>query len=578
MFEIYADLFNYICSIRSEINFNECRRIIDYDDPNVCYVNTTLNERCIFIIANLESVFNYSLNLSVELRRLFTKQNKNNSTYLKTFFTFMTDFDFIDKYIKKYPRCSGFILNVSVISKEADDCKDVWESLNAVELILNYGRRYQRWDLSAFGIISKIASDQDIEKIKEINQVIDKYIEFANLVINSPVGKRKLQFQDEDDESVKAPNDFLVNYINDQNGNFCSVTFILSCLYRLAVNDKAKLYILNTSTSTKFIESIKKLIFNGNEVEKEHAIQLIAQLAFSSNFKRELLTKETALVDYIKSLAKKESYEYRKLLKTCKQFIWILDNEQNQHQRQIRTNSNEKNSSHIMISYNTHSRELCLKIKSELEKLNWKVWIDVNEIHGSSLDSMAQAVENSKCVLICVTEKYRQSINCQAEAQYAFKLNKIIIPVIMQAGYQNTKGWLGIIMGDKIFVDFTKYSFDESMSRLIKQIQLNTNPNETPSLEKKVEFVNIKEVKPVLDKKQAIKMWSNEQTKEWFFKNNLTDVYNVLSPINGRVLLQLYEIKQHTPEFFFKSLVKNDYIDLRSVAIFSDLLIELFEN
>ena len=48
----------------------------------------------------------------------------------------------------------------------------------------------------------------------------------------------------------------------------------------------------------------------------------------------------------------------------------------------------------------------------------------------------------------------------------------MIIPLIMQTGYQNVSGWLGIIIGDKIFVDFTKYSMDESTTRLIKQIQL----------------------------------------------------------------------------------------------------------
>ncbi len=79
---------------------------------------------------------------------------------------------------------------------------------------------------------------------------------------------------------------------------------------------------------------------------------------------------------------------------------------------------------------------------------------------------MAKAVEKSKCVLMCVTEKYRQSLNCQvnlnlfipillnyikmsiqAEAQYSFRRNKNIIPVIMQKGYHNVDGWLGFIIG-----------------------------------------------------------------------------------------------------------------------------------
>jgi hypothetical protein len=56
---------------------------------------------------------------------------------------------------------------------------------------------------------------------------------------------------------------------------------------------------------------------------------------------------------------------------------------------------------------------------------------------------MAKAVEGAQVVLMCVTEKYRQSVNCQAEAQYAFRMNKKIIPLIMQSGYASVDGWLG---------------------------------------------------------------------------------------------------------------------------------------
>lgn len=97
---------------------------------------------------------------------------------------------------------------------------------------------------------------------------------------------------------------------------------------------------------------------------------------------------------------------------------------------------------HIIISYNRDSREVCLKIKEELEKSNFKVWIDVEEIHGSSLESMAKAIENSSCVLICMSEKYKMSSNCRAEAEYTFQLNKPFVPLIMQENYK-PDGWLG---------------------------------------------------------------------------------------------------------------------------------------
>jgi hypothetical protein len=67
---------------------------------------------------------------------------------------------------------------------------------------------------------------------------------------------------------------------------------------------------------------------------------------------------------------------------------------------------------HIMISYNTKTRDLCLKIKKELENSGQEVWMDVDKICGSSYESMAEAVEKSKCILMCFTESYRLSENC----------------------------------------------------------------------------------------------------------------------------------------------------------------------
>ena len=109
-------------------------------------------------------------------------------------------------------------------------------------------------------------------------------------------------------------------------------------------------------------------------------------------------------------------------------------------------------------------------------------------------------------------------MNCQAEAQYAFKLNKKLIPLIMQKGYENVQGWLGIIMGDKIFVNFTKYGFDECMRRLRKELISVSSP---PSSSSTIQALNIQSAiasaPPVADKKM-IDACSSEQVKKWFLK------------------------------------------------------------
>ena len=46
-----------------------------------------------------------------------------------------------------------------------------------------------------------------------------------------------------------------------------------------------------------------------------------------------------------------------------------------------------------------------------------------------------QAVENSFCVLVCVTEKYKESSACRSEAEYSYNLKRDIVPLMMEKGY-----------------------------------------------------------------------------------------------------------------------------------------------
>jgi len=61
---------------------------------------------------------------------------------------------------------------------------------------------------------------------------------------------------------------------------------------------------------------------------------------------------------------------------------------------------------------------------------------------------MASAVENSLCVLFCVTKKYKESNFCRLEAEYALQQKKPFIPLIMERGYK-ADGWLGILIGTR---------------------------------------------------------------------------------------------------------------------------------
>ncbi|KAJ8311375.1 hypothetical protein KUTeg_010730 [Tegillarca granosa] len=90
---------------------------------------------------------------------------------------------------------------------------------------------------------------------------------------------------------------------------------------------------------------------------------------------------------------------------------------------------------------------------------------------GSTLDAMAKAVENSSVVIIGMSEKYKQSPNCRLEAEYAIKLQKNYIPLMLQKKYR-PDGWLGIILGTKLYFDFSgKYQFQKPWEGLLKELK-----------------------------------------------------------------------------------------------------------
>lgn len=67
-----------------------------------------------------------------------------------------------------------------------------------------------------------------------------------------------------------------------------------------------------------------------------------------------------------------------------------------------------------MISYNwTHQKE-ALKIKEILKENKLRVWMDVDDMYGSTLAAMAQGVEGADIVIMCYSYDYQKSTNCRA--------------------------------------------------------------------------------------------------------------------------------------------------------------------
>lgn len=215
------------------------------------------------------------------------------------------------------------------------------------------------------------------------------------------------------------------------------------------------------------------------------------------------------------------------------------------------------------------------------------------------------------------------SPNCRAEAEYTFSTRKKFIPLIMQANYK-PDGWLGMLLGTKIFVDFTKYAYDDAFHRLKKELAqvFNTPKQEMakmlapPSQAKDddINKVSISNTDRLVDMshnfgstksnskedadadadaadedqntepdsnnnptKTNVCKWNTDQVNKWFGENKFDNkLCGGLSNFDGEMLEELNFIRKAASEYFYKSISNNSQVDLFHVIKFSKQLRKLF--
>lgn len=134
----------------------------------------------------------------------------------------------------------------------------------------------------------------------------------------------------------------------------------------------------------------------------------------------------------------------------------------------------------LMISYSHQDKKLVHQIYYQLLKNGLKVWMDLENMYGSTIDRMAEAIQNSQLILVCMSLKYQTSPYCKTEGQYMYKLQRPFIPIIVEKGYR-PYDWLGALVGLRMYIDFTKYDYQTAYDKLIKEIRNNQSVQDKTS-------------------------------------------------------------------------------------------------
>ncbi|CAF3986523.1 unnamed protein product [Rotaria sp. Silwood2] len=199
-------------------------------------------------------------------------------------------------------------------------------------------------------------------------------------------------------------------------------------------------------------------------------VQLVAlEILFALSFHElacSFLKQNENFMNHIRIFSSKTYSNQLRLQRAAEGLLWKLEKEDEAVAKPTTLTSYKYD---VMISYSHKDKEICLRIHQQLINDGFRVWIDNDCLRGSTMVGIANAIENSLCVMICMSNTYKQSVYCQSEAHYAFERRCRLIPIIVESNYR-PDGWLGIIVSGKIYVDFLINEFNLAYEKLKNEI------------------------------------------------------------------------------------------------------------
>ncbi|CAM4916490.1 unnamed protein product [Rotaria socialis] len=268
--------------------------------------------------------------------------------------------------------------------------------------------------------------------------------------------------------------DFIKNTIDNPNRveRFYS---LLESLKNFVQHDQVKCELTKQEALPLLIMCVVKNHFDPIKV------QLLAlEIPFALSFQNEacyILRQNEQFMIHVRILTQKTYENQLSLQRAAEGLLWKLEKESEAVTKQIILNSYKYN---IMLSYSHKDEQLCLKIHEQLIKDGFRVWLGIDCLRGSTMVGIANAIENSEHVVICMSNMYKQSVYCQSEAHYAFECRCRLIPIIVESNYK-PDGWLGIIVSGKIYVNFAKDEFSKAYEKLKNEISEQRYQNEIQS-------------------------------------------------------------------------------------------------
>ncbi|XP_072050966.1 uncharacterized protein [Amphiura filiformis] len=390
-----------------------------------------------------------------------------------------------------------------------------------------------------------------------------------------------------------------------------SVYELIDAINLLAINDVNKVEIEKNDVIPYIIRMLRD-DFDDNE--KRIAAEALWNLSFIESIRKSEIVQNT--ISVLEQLLLSQDKDLRG---ACASAIWQLKGGSSTntpgtqshicpptYEEAITSPANNRSpSAQVMISYQWDSQERAIQIRNRLVADGYRVWMDITNMKGDILEAMADAVQRSDVLLLCMTEKYKDSRSCRSEATYAYKLQKKVIPLLLERGYK-PDGWLGLMQGMDLYYEFHSHSqLDDSLPKLLKAVRETTlcggggdesNNKHDPIIAEHTEVDHASPPPQQTQQKAAatsmtssissptnisrpriIKEWSTENVRDWLQEVGLVNLGQTFDFCDGRHLQKLHTQLQQN--YQNEEKLRTDFnLDARSCLQFTVELEDLFEK
>ncbi|CAF1216855.1 unnamed protein product [Adineta steineri] len=119
-------------------------------------------------------------------------------------------------------------------------------------------------------------------------------------------------------------------------------------------------------------------------------------------------------------------------------------------------------------------------------------------------------------------------------------------------------GWLGIINGSKLHIDFSKYAFDEAFNALVREIESvrSSLGADRPDRTSVSTSVHDNQLMTTMNNHwtsfQNVNEWNVDDVVEWLNREKLQMFEDSLRNFTGATLWQLYKVKFDSPTDYYR--------------------------